>query len=185
MKLTKEELDELLKFKDKPDNDNIRFKNIIKEKLLENRKILYLLNNKQLEKLDAPPDEYFNTNIFPVYMIDSTQTDSQNFICYSTRFDELDRYNPNIRHAQIVFNILCDSSTIIERNTGLARHDLIAAVLLEEFNKTNIFGMQVSNSSDSEGVVDSKYALRTLTLELETPNALVKTRAGRTSYTGI
>ena len=34
MKLTKEELDELLKFKDKPDNDNIRFKNIIKEKLL-------------------------------------------------------------------------------------------------------------------------------------------------------
>ena len=37
-------IQELLKFKTEVDNDDIRFKEIIKEKLLNNEKIIYVLN---------------------------------------------------------------------------------------------------------------------------------------------
>ena len=67
--ITPEELRELKDFKINIDNDEIRFKEIIKRKLLANKKILYVLSDKKLEETGAEPDEYFGRNIIPYYMI--------------------------------------------------------------------------------------------------------------------
>lgn len=176
--LSKSELNdlkaELRAYRTNLDSDDVFCKEIIKDKLLKNNKIIYLLNNKELQDAGASNDEYFGTNILGYYMITPTQTNVQNFICYEVQFDEVARYNKKIKYGQIIFYILCEQKTLTEKTTGLARHDLIAALIMEEFNWTNCFGTQVSCISDKASVVDTDYACRTLIFEMETPNNLIK-----------
>lgn len=65
MKLTKDEIAQLRAYSSQPDKDIVRYKRIIKEKLLQNNKIIYLLNNKELEDSGAENDEYYGANILP------------------------------------------------------------------------------------------------------------------------
>lgn len=175
MKLSKKEIEELKAFKQLPDNDNIRIKEIIKKKLLSNNKIIYVLNNKELAEVGAEVDEYYGVNIFPTYIINPTQSKVQNFICYDVNFDEQVRHDDRLKYCQIVFTILCEQKNITEETTYIPRHDLLAALILEEFNWTNYFGSQCKCISDEASVVDSDYACRTLVFQMVTPNNLVKT----------
>jgi hypothetical protein len=73
---------------------------------------------------------------------------------------------------------LCEEKNNIEKKTGIARHDLIAALIIDIFNWSNLFGPQIHLKSDVPSVVDSDYACRTLVFEQLTDNNLVKTRNG-------
>lgn len=179
MELTNEEIKELRELKTHLDSDDIRQKEIIKNKLLNNRKLIYVLNNKELQEKDAEPDEYYGINILPYYMITPTQTNVQNFVCYEVDFKETPRYNDRIKYGEIIFYILCEQKGIIEQSTFIARHDLLAAIIMNEFNYTNYFGSQLRCISDIPSVVDSTYACRTLVFQMETPNNLVQTRSGK------
>lgn len=181
MEWTKEDKEALLIFKDHVDCDDARFKEIIKEKLLNNRFIIHVLNNKELEQADAGADEYFNTSILPYFALEDTITTVRNVICYEIAFEK-NRYDKNtiIKNCQIVFNIICDLNDIIERETGIARHDLLAALLLDQFNQTNIFGMQISCVSDKPSMLGADLACRTLIFQGEFLNGIAKTRNGIT-----
>lgn len=170
---------ELLKFKETPDNDNVRFKEIIKEKLLSNEKIIYVLNNKELLEAEAEADEYYGVNIMPYYVIPSTQHNVQNFVCFETNFSEVDRYNKIIKLGQIIFYILCEDKGIIEEHTGIARQDLLAALITEQFNWSNFFGSQIHLVSDKPYVVDNHYPSRTLIFEGQFTNSISKTKDGK------
>lgn len=158
------------------DSDDIRCKKIIKDVLLNNRFIIHILNNKELEESDADADDYFGTNILPYYLISPTQTNTQNFICFETQFDEVARYNKVIKSGQIRFYILCHQKDLIDEETGIARHDLLAAIILDAFNWTNYFGNQVHCVSDVASVVDTNYACRTLIFEGDFPNQISKNK---------
>lgn len=170
--------DFLLSFKDTVDYDGIKIKEIIKHKLLENRFIIHVLNNKELEEVNAGADKYFNKNILPFYMVRPTQTDVQNFICYTVGFREEYRYNDTVKKLHITFVILCEQKNIIDKDTSLARTDLLAALIQDQFNYTNYFGKKIHIVQDEESVVDNDYACRTLIFEQETDNNLVRTRDG-------
>jgi hypothetical protein len=142
--------------------------------LIDNPLIIALLNNKELEEAEADPDEYIGVNIFPYYLIHATQHNVQNFICFEIMTREEHRYNKTIKIGQVVFYILCDEKNGIEKNTGIARHDLLAALIIHDFNWTNLFGKQVHLVSDVPNVTDTDYSTRTLTFEGEMPNNLVK-----------
>lgn len=174
MSLTKKEIDELRALKTLPDSDNIRWKEVIKKKLLNNKKLIHVLNNDKLEKINAEPDEYFGVNIFPYYMIDETQSDVKNFICFEVQFSEVSKHNKIIKVGQIIFYIMCEKKNILDKDTYLPRHDLLAAIITEEFNWTNHFGMQCHLISDKPSVTDNDYPARTLIFVLETPNSIVK-----------
>lgn len=178
MEITQEEIKELRSLKRWLDSDNIRFKEVIKQKLIENNKIIYVLNNKELWDSGADPDEYFGVNIFPYYIIHETQTDVRNFICFETQFREEVKNNRVLKKGQIVFYIICEQKNNLDKTTYIARHDLLAALIMDEFNYSNCFGMQVHCISDLSGVLDNDYALRTLTFEGQMPNNIVKTRSG-------
>ena len=176
MKLSKDKLKELLALKKNLDSDDIRNKEIIKKKLLNNETIIYLLNNKELKDAEAESDEYYGINILPYYIIKPTQTNVQNFICYETEFDELDRYNKEVKYMRIIFYILCEQKNIVDEDTYIARHDLLAALILDEFNYTNYFGAKIRCVSNKPSIVDTDYACRTLIFEQITDNNVVKTR---------
>ena len=81
---------------------------------------------------------------------------------------------------QIIFYVLCHKNNIIDRETSLARHDLLAALITEQFNWTNIFGQKVHLISDRPTTTDTDYATRTLVFQQISENAVVKTKNGIT-----
>ncbi len=160
------------------DDDNIRFKEIIKKALIDDPLILYLLNNKELEDIGADPSDYLGVNILPAFLIHPTQTNVQNFICYEVNFEETPRYNDTLMYVQVVFYILCEEKNNIEKMTGIARHDLIGARIKRIFNWTNKFGTQCHITSDIPSVTDNDYATRTLTFQLTMGKDIVKSTDG-------
>lgn len=181
MELTQEQIQELRDLKKVVDSDDIKYKEIIKKTLINSDLIIYLLNNKELEDNDADPSDYLGVNILPYFMIHPTQSNVQNYICYETTFNELQRYNSNMKKQQIIFYVLCEEKNNIEKTTGIARHDLISALIINLFNWTNLFGAQIHLVSDVPSVIDSDYSCRTLVFEQETDNNLAKTKNGVTS----
>ena len=178
-KLLPEQKQYLIDLMKKPNEDDIRYKEIIKQQLLDDDILIWLLNNKKLEDAESENDEYFGVNIRPEYIIPETQTDVQNFICYEVSFDDNARYNPAIKYQEIIFYILCHEANGIVEEIGAARKDLIAGIIIDKFNGSNIFGNELKLVFDKPSVTDNSYSTRTLVFEQKTTNSL--TRAdGRT-----
>ena len=165
------DIQEIIEYKKHYEKDNIYYKEIIKNKLINNKKIIYSLNNDELD-IDCPAD-YVGENILPFYMLVGTQEKVKHYICFETSFNEVGRYNNVMKLGQIIFYILCDNKDIYDKRSGIARHDLLAALITEEFNWTNMFGTQVKLVSDQPMVVDNNYAGRTLVFEQIATNAMV------------
>lgn len=171
-KLSKEDKQYLIDLKHKSNEDIVRYKEIIKQELLDDDILIYLLNNKELEDEEAENDEYFDINIKPEYIIPDTQTKTENFVCFEASLEEVSRYNPAIKIQRIIFYVLCHEKNLIVKDIGAARHDLIAALLIDKFNGTNKFGTQLKLVSDKPSTTDTHYSTRTLIFEQETTNSL-------------
>ena len=198
----KEELlNKLRAYASTPDDDNIRYKEKIHDALLNNVELLYALNNKELEselfdeddnllidedtgELIGEVDRYFgdNSNIRPYLFIPDTQTEVKHYVCYQVMFDELPRYSNIQKYTEITFNIFVNGKDRTDKLTGIPRHDLIASIIRERFNWSNIFGMQTHLISSKESVTDSNYLVRTLVFQIVDTNGIVTTN-GKTSVT--
>lgn len=198
---TKEELlDKLRAYADTPDDDNIRYKEKIHDALLNNAELLYALNNEELEselfdgnelnidketgELLGEVDRYFgdNSNIRPYLFIPDTQTDVKHYVCYQVAFDELPRYSNIQKYTEITFNIFVNGKDRTDKLTGIPRHDLIASIIRERFNWSNIFGMQTHLISSKESVTDNNYLVRTLVFQVLDLNGIVNTPYGDETY---
>ena len=199
---TKDELlDKLRAYADTPDDDNIRYKAKIHDALLNNAELLYALNNEELEpelfdgkelnidketgELLGEVDRYFgdNSNIRPYLFIPDTQTDVKHYVCYQVAFDELPRYSNIQKYTEITFNIFVNGKDRTDKLTGIPRHDLIASIIRERFNWSNIFGMQTHLVASKESTTDSNYLVRTLIFQIVDTNGIVNTQNGKTSIT--
>lgn len=178
--LTQEEiLSELRAYKETSDDDNIRFKEIIKQKLLNNQKIIHVIHNTNLN--EDEPDAYFGINIKPFILLPEVQDEPMNYICFKTEFEASSRENEIKKYERVTFLILCDGKTLIDDETGIARHDLLGSIIREEFNYSNCFGSQAVLIADKESTTDSNYATRTLTFSIVTTKNILKTENGITS----
>lgn len=166
------EIQEIIEYKKHYENDDIYYKEIVKNKLINNRKIIYSINNTDLDP-DCPAD-YVGENILPYYLIVDVQSKTQNYICFETSFDEVPRYNNTMKLGQVIFYILCDNQNIYDKTFGIARHDLLSALIIDEFNWTNMFGTQIRLVSNKPMAIDYHYVGRTLIFEQTTPNSIVK-----------
>lgn len=199
---TKEELlDKLRAYADTPDDDNIKYKDIIRKALLSCPELLYALNNKELEselfdedgnllidkdtgELLGEVDRYFgdNSNIRPSLFIPDTQTTVNSYMCYQVMFDELPRYQNIYKYNEIIFNIFVNGKDRTDKLTGIPRHDLIASIIRERFNWSSIFGMQSKLISSKESITDNDYVVRTLIFQIEDTNSIVYTPFDENSY---
>lgn len=200
---TKEELlNKLRTYASTPDDDNIRYKEKIHDALLNNVELLYALNNKELEselfdeddnllinedtgELIGEVDRYFgdNSNIRPYLFIPDTQDEVKHYVCYQIMFDELPRYSNIQKYTEITFNIFVNGKDRTDKLTGIPRHDLIASIIREKFNWSNIFGMQTHLISSKESVTDNNYLVRTLIFQITDVNSITYTPLGeKASY---
>ena len=178
--LTNEQIEnDLRSYRTIIDSDNIRIKNMIKNKLESNPYIKYALNHvKHDDDYDEDDDDNITSNILPYYAVFDTQTEVDNFLCFETSYDELQRHNGTFKLQQIIFYVLCHSRSVNDSTLGMARHDLISALLKDQFDYTDIFGMKIHCVSDKPGLVDSRYVSRTIVFEAITDNNIVKTVNG-------
>lgn len=199
--ITKDDLLNKLRLYTKtPDNDTIRYKKKIEQLLIGCPELLYAINEHDLESelfdddgninWDSETgeplgewDRYFgsNANIRPFLFIPETQPKVKNFICYKIGFNEVPRYNKVERYMQVVFYIYVHGDNRIDKLTGIPRHDLIAAILQEKINWTNLFGTQCQIVSDQENMTDTNYIYRTFTLQNTMPNSITQTTNGATT----
>ena len=199
---TKEDLlDKLRAYADTPDDDNIKYKNIIRKALLNCPELLYALNNNELEhelfdedgnllinkdtgELLGEVDRYFgdNSNIRPSLFIPDTQTTVNSYVCYQVMFYELPRYQNIYKYNEIIFNIFVNGKDRTDKLTGIPRHDLIASIIRERFNWSSIFGMQSKLISSKESITDNDYVVRTLIFQIEDTNSIVYTPFDENSY---
>lgn len=164
------EIERLRGYRNKPDKDDVFYKELVKKELLKNDTLIYLLNNKELEDCEAENDEYFGVNIMPMYLLAKTQTSTKNYVCYETSVENISRDNSIIKCQELIFYILCHESDNIVKELGSARHDLIASVLIDEFQGTNLFGNQMKLLSNKPSTTDNDYATRTLIFSQWTSN---------------
>lgn len=136
-------------------------------------------------KLLGEVDRYFgdNSNIRPYLFIPDTQADVKHYVCYQVAFDELPRYSNIQKYTEITFNIFVNGKDRTDKLTGIPRHDLIASIIRERFNWSNIFGMQTHLISSKESVTDNNYLVRTLIFQIVDTNGIVTTQNGKTSIT--
>lgn len=201
LKTKKDLLTKLRAYADNPDDDNIKYKNIIRKALLKCPELLYALNNKELEselfdkdgnllidedtgELLGEVDRYFgdNSNIRPSLFIPDTQTTVNSYVCYQIMFDELPRYQNIYKYNEIIFNIFVNGKDRTDRLTGIPRHDLIASIIRERFNWSSIFGMQTKLISSKESTTDNNYVVRTLIFQIEDTNGIAYTPFDEDSY---
>ena len=155
------------------DDDIITMKRLIKQKLIGDTDILEALNNKDIEP--NSPDEFLDTNIFGFIRIPTTQDTVRNFICFTVDDIEEDRYNEVIKVQYIQFNCICHLDDM-KTDYGIDRHDLLGALVRQNFNWTNMFGLQFKLIYNKESTVDSDYYCRTLKFMAQKPNSLNKAR---------
>ena len=194
LKTKKDLLTKLRAYADNPDDDNIRYKEKIHDALLNNAELLYALNNKDLEselfdkegnlnideetgELLGEVDRYFddNSNIRPYLFIPETQTEVKHYVCYQVMFDEMPRYNNVQKYTNITFTIFVNGKDRTDRLTGIPRHDLIASIIRENFNWSNIFGTQTHLISSKESTTDNDFLVRTLIFQTTDTNSITYT----------
>ena len=178
MTYTDEDKAYLRSFRENVDYDSIKVKQQIKKILLNNKHIIHVLNNTELEDAEAEPDDYFGVNILPYYLISPTQSSVQNFLTFQVSYTSIPQYNKQTKFLQVIFIVLCEHQNIIDRDTSLPRHDLLGALIQDQFNNTNICGQKIQLVSDKELVIDTSYAARELVFEQLIDNNLVRTRNG-------
>lgn len=197
-------LNKLRAYKTTPDDENIQYKKKIEKALMLNPCLLYALNEKSLEselfdddgninwewnedtKEYEPLGEwerYFgsNSNIRPFLFIPDTQTEVKHYICYQVAFDEMPRYQDTLKYTNITFTIFVHGNDRYDKFTGIPRHDLIASIIRERFNWSNIFGMQTHLISSKESTTDNNYLVRTLVFQVVDTNGIHKTTDKKSS----
>lgn len=160
----KDLLSKLRAYSKNPDDENIQYKKKIEKALLSNPCLLYALNENNLESelFDKNGninwewneetkeyeslgewDRYFGSgsNIRPYLFIPDTQTEVKHYICYQVAFDETPRYQDTLKYTNITFTIFVHGNDRDDKLTGIPRHDLIASIIRERFNWSNMGGM--------------------------------------------
>lgn len=153
------------------DDDIIKAKRLIRDRLCNDEDIIEILHNDELEKNEAPPDEYFGNNIFAFIRVPGVADTVQNYICFSIDDMEDVYRNDAMKIQYIQFVVFCHSDDI-KTPYGIERHDLLSYIIRDLFNWSDILGTQMKLISNREGITDTNYYTRTLKFECMRPNSL-------------
>lgn len=151
------------------DDDIVRKKRIIGQMLYSDPDIIEVLDNPKLDP--ECPDEYMYVNIFPFIRIPGTQDVSKSYITFMLDDMEKSQFNKSMK-SQFLKVVIFVHKDLVKTKWGADRHDLLAYLVRDVFHLSNSLGLQLTLSSDREGVTDTDYCTRTLQFEMTTPNSI-------------
>ena len=157
----------------KIDDDIIQAKRTVRERLCQDLDIIKYLHNEELERADAEPEDYFNVNILPYIRIPGTLDKVKNFICFSVDDIRDSSINEAMKSQYVQFVIFCHGDDI-DTGLGIPRHDLLSYFLNDDFQWSNLLGLQLKLVYNQESVTDTNFSCRTMKFEAVKPNMLQK-----------
>lgn len=172
-------------------DDTDRYKYQIMKMLTSNQDILWTLHNEELEidengeqKEFLNGDDYRDVSIFNFLKIPGIQSTVKNFICFEVDDKEQPRYADHFIIKNIIFRTVSHEQDY-KTDWGIARQDLLAAIIKSEFDWTNVFGMHLEKVYDKGRVAENGYYYREFIYETTVPNNLVnKAKNGGVGYYG-
>ena len=141
-------------------------KRIIESVLYNDADIIEVLNNSDINP-DCPEEILYN-GIFPFIRIPGTQDVSKNFITFSIDDISSSERNDRMKQQYIQFVVFVHKD-LVKTRYGVARHDLLAYIIRDLFNRSHLFGHELKLISNKEYVTDTDYTTRTLKFQLITP----------------
>ena len=171
-----------------PDDDCIRLKNLIKERMLKFPQLLWAINSPyygdQLFNEDGSLNETGEWDVFfgdtshirPFLFIPETQDEVMNYICYQVQTDENMRYDPAMKYLIVTFTIFVHEKDSIDKVTGISRHDLIGGIIREMMAWSGITMSHMTPIGSAESVTDTNYITKVLKYQAAMPNNLVVTK---------
>lgn len=164
------------------DDDIARKKRKIEQILYSDPDIIEVLDNPDLDP--SCPEEYVHNNIFGFLRIPGTQDVTKNFITFTVDDVELSPNN-RVMKSQFVQFVVFVHKDSIDTAYGMYRHDLLAYLIRDIFNLSNVLGPQMELVSNKEYVTDADYHTRTLRFELIDDNSTKPFRTNSYEYDRI
>lgn len=146
------------------------YKYKIMKMLTEDIDLISTLNNKELE--DHKGDDYRFVNIFNFLKIPDTQSTVKNFVCFEVNDVEQPRYTEGLMKKYIVFRTVSHEDDV-QTDYGIARQDLLALIIKNKFDWTQVFGMHIEKIHDYGKITENGYYYREFVYETTTTNNLV------------
>lgn len=151
-------------------DDIARYKYKIMQMLTEDDDIISTLHNHELKGHKG--DDYRYVNIFDFLKIPNTQSTVKNFICFEVNDVEQPRYTEGLMKKRIIFRTASHADDI-QTDYGIARQDLLAAIIKNKFDWTQVFGMHLEKIYDSGKITENDFYYREFIYETITTNNLV------------
>lgn len=168
-------------------DDTERYKYLIMKLLTDNQDILWTLHNKPLEEQvdvngNLNGDSYRDVSIFSFLKIPDTQSEVKNFVCFEV--DDVSKFSNTgvMLTKNITFRTISHEDDCAT-DWGIARQDLLAAIIKNEFDWTNIFGIHLEKVYDKGRIAENGYYYREFIYETTSANNLVnKAKNGGITY---
>ena len=143
----------------------------IQQRLIGDSDLLEVLHNPELEKNNAVPEDYLNSNIYSYLRIPDTQSVVKNFVCFEVSDYESSPSNNVIVRKQIQFRTVSNVEDI-ETPYGINRQDLLAMLVKDDFDWSTLLNMTLKKVTEYGGYAENGYYYRTITYQTEMQNTL-------------
>ena len=169
-------------------NDIDRYKYFIMKALTDNQNILWTLHNEELETYDETDiitnedgikeypklngDAYRDVSIYNFLKIPDIQSKVKNMVCFEVNDVEPPRYREDLIVKNIIFRTVSHEMDY-KTDWGIARQDLLALIIQNDFDWSNIFGMHLKKIYDKGKVAENGYYYREFIYETTVPNNIV------------
>ena len=146
------------------------YKYKIMQMLTEDTDLLATLNNKELDGCKG--DDYRFVNIFNFLKIPDTQATVKNLVCFEVNDVEQPRYTNGLMQKYLVFRTVSHEDDV-QTDYGMARQDLLALIIKNKFDWSQVFGMHIEKIHDYGKITENGYYYREFVYETIAPNNLV------------
>ena len=146
------------------------YKYKIMQMLTEDADLISTLNNKELDGHKG--DDYRFVNIFNFLKIPDTQSTVKNIVCFEVNDVEQPRYTNGLMKKYLVFRTVSHEDDV-QTDYGMARQDLLALIIKNKFDWSQVFGMHIEKVQDYGKITENGYYYREFIYETIASNNLV------------
>lgn len=150
------------------DDDIIRIKRKIKQRLINDPDIIEALDNPHLNPNE--PDTYLNVNILDYIKIPGATTEKLNFITFDIKQENIVTANEYMKQNTYLFNVIVYEDQVATKY-GMSRHDLLSYLIRDSFNYSNFVGPRLILYQNSPAITDGYWISRSLSFKEISPNS--------------
>jgi hypothetical protein len=154
------------------DNDIIRVKQSVKNRLWKDADVIEALHNSKLSPdTDGSCSDALDVNIFDYIRIPDTQDEVRNFICFDVE-DDRESYTNNLTKIMSMQFFCISHEDDIKTEFGIPREDVLGYLVTDIVGWSDFLGngTRWKKYYDKTEIIDVKWHARIIKFKTESPN---------------